>query len=294
MTALRALLGGIVDYAGLFPPAGLDMPAAARNYASYLAQPDRWMLGRFVVPVARLDELTQAMHGVGAGENGDWRIAAVVGADFAADVDAARRFNAAWHGRASVDVLEAKLTTPEAIARAAAATDEAFTTFAELPTAADPAPLVDAVKRAGINAKIRTGGVTPDAFPPADAVIRFMRCCIAAAVPFKATAGLHHPLRGEHRLTYAADAPCGMMYGFLNVFLTAAFLEFGLSDDEASALLDERDPAAFVITDRAISWRDHALSVGQLRVVRDVVAVSFGSCSFREPVDDLRALSILS
>lgn len=294
MTALRALLGGIVDYAGLFPPAGLDMPAATRNYASYLAQPDRWMLGRFVVPIARLDELTLAMRDARVGTNGQWRIAAIAGADFAGDVDAARRFNAEWHGRAVIDVMEAKLASAEAIERAGGAAGESLTTFAELPIAGNLAPLVDAVKRTGINAKMRTGGVTPDAFPSPEAVIHFMRCCIGAAVPFKATAGLHHPLRGEHHLTYASDAPCGTMYGFLNVFLTAAFLEFGMSDGDACALLEERDPGAFTITDKSISWRDRSVSAGQMRVVRDVVAVSFGSCSFREPVDDLRAMSILS
>ena len=54
--SLRDLLSGLIDYAGLFPPAALDMPAAAREYAEYRESEYRWALGRFVIPVARLDE----------------------------------------------------------------------------------------------------------------------------------------------------------------------------------------------------------------------------------------------
>ena len=53
---LRALLHHVVDYAGLFPPAKLDMQPTVDNYAAALAGADQWMLGRLIVPVKRLDE----------------------------------------------------------------------------------------------------------------------------------------------------------------------------------------------------------------------------------------------
>src|SRR5262245_38924762 len=57
--ALRALLGGIIDYAGLFPPAQLPLEEAIRNYARYRTEPESWMLGRFVIPATRLKELAE-------------------------------------------------------------------------------------------------------------------------------------------------------------------------------------------------------------------------------------------
>lgn len=292
MNALRPLLSGIVDYAGLFPPAALDMAAAVRNYASYQRDRDAWMLGRFVVPVARLGELTTQLDAIEPQPVAEWPLSALLGDDIEGDLAAVRAFNDREAGRARVDSLEGRLSTPEAIGRAGDLAAGAFLLFVEIPVDRDPAPLVDASAAAGINAKVRTGGVTADAFPRASDIVRFMRRCVERRVPFKATAGLHHPLRAEYRLTYADDAPRGTMYGYLNIFLAAALLP-ELSDAEAVALLEERDPAAIVVTRDAISWRGRELRSDQAGAARETIASSFGSCSFREPVDELRALSLI-
>jgi hypothetical protein len=291
VNALRPLLTGVVDYAGLFPPAALDMPAAVRNYAEYLRDQDSWMLGRFVVPIARVDEFAAERAAVEDGS--EWKVAALIGADAAGDIAAARRFNEEQGERAHIDTLEGKLSSAEAIDAAAKLAVGDFALYAEIPVDQDPELLVDSIAKAGINAKIRTGGVTPDAFPPADQIVRFMRRCADRHVLFKATAGLHHPLRSEHRLTYAADAPRGVMYGYLNVFLTAAMIQ-RLSDDDARALLEERDPKAIVVQRDTVSWRRHELRADEINAARELVASSFGSCSFREPVDELRELALLS
>jgi len=55
--ALRTLLAGSIDYAGLFPPASLEMAEAARNYEAYRSGPHSWALGRFILPSARLNEV---------------------------------------------------------------------------------------------------------------------------------------------------------------------------------------------------------------------------------------------
>jgi hypothetical protein len=302
MTALRVLLAGIVDYAGLFPPAALDMPAAVRHYAGYRTDDASWMLGRFVVPIARLDEFIAAREAIGpvaraqSGDAGqpEWRLSAIAGADLGADLARVREFNRANAGRSSIDSIEAKLATPDAIRSAAAAVSgDAISLFAEIPLEPDPAPLVDAIRTAGISAKIRTGGVTADAIPSPGPVVRVLRRCIDAGVRFKATAGLHHPLRGEYPLTYDTGAPVGVMYGYLNVFLSAAWMREGMPDAEAALLLDERSPGAIQVTESAIAWRDFRLTADQVRRIRDELAVSFGSCSFREPVDDLRALAFV-
>lgn len=291
MSALRPLLSGIVDYAGLFPPAGLDMAAAVQNYADYRHEPASWMLGRFVVPVARLGELSEQLDAIAlARDSGDeWEISALLGGDIEADLAAIDAFNEREMGRARVDSLEGKLGSTAAIANVAGAVGDRFACFIELPLEPDPAPLVKAIAEHGLSAKVRTGGVAADAFPAPEQIVRFMRRCAAERVAFKATAGLHHPVRAEYRLTYASDAPRGLMYGYLNVFLTAALLG-ELDDTDAIALLTERDPNAIHVTRDLISWNGHELRPDQAGMARELVATSFGSCSFREPVDELRTL----
>lgn len=119
-----------------------------------------------------------------------------------------------------------------------------------------------------------------------------MRRCLERGVAFKATAGLHHPLRGEYALTYDGGAPRGVLYGFLNVLLAAAFMRRGADDGVALALLEERDPGAIEVGARSVRWRGHEIAADDLRAARHE-AVAFGSCSFREPVDELHALSLL-
>jgi hypothetical protein len=106
-------------------------------------------------------------------------------------------------------------------------------------------------------------------------------------VPFKCTAGLHHPVRGRYRLTYASDAPEGMMYGYLNVMLAAAALRLKAGRDVARAILLEEDPSAFVLEEHEIRWRDIRITALVLRTMRAEGSLAFGSCSFTEPMEEL-------
>lgn len=147
--------------------------------------------------------------------------------------------------------------------------------------------LLGAIKKHGQRAKIRTGGITADAFPAIDNVAGFLRACKAEGVAFKATAGLHHPLRCVKPLTYEPNAPTGTMHGFLNVFLAAAML------DHADEILAEGDARAFTFDDERATWRGHSVSTEALAAMRKDFAISFGSCSFEEPINDLRGLGWL-
>ena len=293
MSALRGLLTDVVDYAGLFPPAALDMPTAIRNYVAYRRDPASWMLGRFVVPVGRLAELDAALSGFAGRAQVPIKLSGILGAEVEKDIVSTRSFQFSAERRAIVDVLEARFSTEGAISHAAAAAVGEFELFAELPVNPDPGSLVEAVARAGIAAKIRTGGVTPDAFPAAEHVVRFIRRCLEAGVRFKATAGLHHPVSAEHALTYEASSPRAVMYGYLNLFLAAAFMNEGMTDAEAVRVLQEDAASAFVVTRSSIAWRGQSLPTERLIALRQQL-VSFGSCSFREPVDELRELTPLA
>jgi hypothetical protein len=290
VTAPRALLAEIVDYAGVFPPAALDLEAAVRAYGEYSVDDASWMLGRFVAPAARLEEALNAWRNTRRTET--LHIAVVLGSDPIMDLARIHQFNATQPTVAIVDCAEAKLSTPEAI-RSAADAAGSLELFVELPPSDDPQTLIETVAAAGASAKIRTGGVTPEAFPPASSIVRFMRRCLDAGVRFKATAGLHHPLRAEYRLTYEEGAACSSMCGFLNVFLAAAALKAGISEADGVRLLNEGRRDAFAWSSDAVAWEGCMFTAGELRALREFGAVSFGSCSFREPVDESRALGLI-
>ncbi|MBN9122586.1 MAG: hypothetical protein J0I06_26135 [Planctomycetes bacterium] len=153
-----------------------------------------------------------------------------------------------------------------------------------------PIAELDAVKRAGCFAKMRTGGVKPEAVPSVADVAAFVRACADRRLAFKATAGLHHPVRAEQALTYEPNAPRAVTHGFLNVFLAACFAWDG--DRDIEPILAETDPTAFRFDGRA-HWRDRSLDVDDVRAARANFCHAFGSCSFEEPVRDLEALGLL-
>jgi hypothetical protein len=298
LKALAALLDGLVDYAGLFPPAGEDMRPALESYASYLQSSDRKALGRFIVPLSRLRELEDVVDGLFPRDpaSDPWRLSVLVADDVPAAGEEMLKFNRNYPsgsraGHAIIDVVELKASTPAEIESQRQDLPRSFTPYFEIPTNGDVSPLVKALARAGSRAKIRTGGVTPEAFPPAGEIIDFILVCKRELVPFKATAGLHHPIRGNYRLTYEPDSRMGKMYGFLNVFLAATLVHAGESEETALAVLKEEDPLAFSFSDDAIVWRDKRVDAAQIQASRADFAISFGSCSFREPVDEVESLA---
>jgi hypothetical protein len=145
----------------------------------------------------------------------------------------------------------------------------------------------------GAFAKVRTGGSTADAIPMPAEIADFLCEAAARRVPFKATAGLHHPIRGGHPLTYAADSPHAIMHGFLNVFTAAAFAWHGADRGAVIGVLEECDPRGFEFFDDALAWRGRCLSTEQIAVARRDFEHSFGSCSFEEPISELKALGWL-
>jgi hypothetical protein len=291
--ALETLLAELIDYAGLFAPAALPMEDAVANHAQYVNGAERRLLGRFIVPLARLDELAMAVDGLGdrgPTASRPWRVAVIAGP---ADTETLRAFSARHGGTLVIDTIETKAEAPEQIAAIAAALGAQYTVYVEVPVRSDPTPLLTALAAVGLRAKIRTGGMTPEAFPSSAEVMRFLVGCVELGVPFKATAGLHHPLRGEYRLTYEPNAAHGTMYGFLNIFLAAALLRAGHSAASVAPVLEERDANTLTFTAQGITWRGLSVTTAQLAVARTVLAASFGSCSFAEPVEDLHSLRLL-
>ncbi|MBC7789879.1 MAG: hypothetical protein H7Z74_08025 [Anaerolineae bacterium] len=291
MRSVTTLIAGVIDYAGLFPPASLAMAPVVRNFAEYRHGEDAWALGRLVVPVLRLVEFERAAAGLLPAEaNGEpWAISALASEDVDSDFARIRAFNDRHQNDSLVDCVEIKSHSAAEIGRTAELTSGDFTPFYEIPITTDPRPLIAAIGRAGGRAKVRTGGIIPDLIPKSRDLLRFLSICAELGVPFKATAGLHHAIRGPYPLTYEQGSTSATMFGFLNVFLCAAFLNAGMNSELAALLLEESDAKSFHFSDDSIAWRGHSIDSEQLSDARSL-AMSFGSCSFREPMDELQEI----
>ena len=293
--SIRVLLTEIVDYAGLFPPTEVSMAEAVLNYATYKNSNYNWMLGRFVVPVARLDEFWEtARDFVSRDTRSGWRLSVLAGEDIYETIRKTDDFNAHNSPHIFCDTLEVRAATESKIENTVNSLPEYLTAYFEVPNNERLGDLVATLAFLGQRAKIRTGGVMPDAFPSPHEIIRFVRTCLAANVPFKATAGLHHPLRCFKPLTYAANAPQGTMHGFLNMFLMTGFAREGYKSLILEEILEDEFEEGFEFDENGVTWRnDYFLNIAQLVRLRRENIISFGSCSFDEPISDLQAIGLL-
>jgi hypothetical protein len=277
--SLRTTLSNLIDYAGLFPPAELDMKTAVRNFVSYRGGENAWALGRFVVPATRLDEMRQAAGGQA------FETTALIGPNIQAEIDAAHAFG--------VDAVEIKAGTPAQIRNAAERIPPGMTCYFEIPLGQDPRKNLEVIAEVGARAKVRTGGLTGDAFPGSRDLARFLGACVEANVAFKATSGLHHPLRGEYSITNKPGGETALMHGFLNVFMAAAFLRAGMESTLVVRLLEDQGASPFRFDDDSVGWREESLDNDQLADARKNVGIAFGSCSFEGPIADLKKLGVL-
>jgi hypothetical protein len=298
--AVRAAFTQLIDYAGLFPPSQLDTTSALAEYGDARRGPFAWMLGRFIAPASRVFELLDApADGYpidvsvivdGGGDPKTWlsRVQSSL-----ADIGRVR----ATEARLRIEALEAALpalatqreTYDATIGQFAAARLqaglEALPAFVELPRDArwseELRRALFALSRHGLGAKLRCGGVTPQAFPTPQEVAVFITAAVGEhRVPMKATAGLHHPLRRR-------DETLGVTrHGFLNLLAAAAFARAGADAAHVQRIIECDDA-------KQVTPGASGLSVEDLRATRAQGLISYGSCSFSEPVEDLQKLGIL-
>ena len=147
-----------------------------------------------------------------------------------------------------------------------------------------------------VGVKIRTGGVKASMIPSIEQAAFFIHTCREKQVRFKATAGLHHPLRHDSSELDQQAGSAGVktkMHGFINVF-GAAILSHarGLSESILREMLEDESAESFSFDDQGLRWRDHRASSDQITRARREFAISFGSCSFTEPLEDLQKLGL--
>jgi hypothetical protein len=310
--SLRAFLERLIDYAGLFPPARLPLHEAIHNYAAYREAPDHWMLGRFICPAAQLsalDPFVEELFQTGP----PLTLSALGGAADSArawhdslrqDVEAIATFRARHGDRVQVEALEVRLpldveglpppVLQDFLRRAEEITGGALELYYE--PALRPqwrmfwgklaGVLAELGKRAGL--KVRCGGLEAAAFPTAEQLASVIAACRDGGLPLKATAGLHHPFpRPDEKLGVTT-------HGFVNVFAAGVLAcARRLAEERVKAILEDADPAHFHFDADKLAWDDVAATTEEITAARRSGVTSFGSCSFDEPRDDLRALNLL-
>lgn len=290
MTAIEAFLHGLIDYAGLFPPATLDMKTAVGNYTDYRNGEYGEMLGRFVLPVQRLSEFTTAFYEVCCDETASPWLLNVLPSDDSEEDE--RQISEFSEGAAYLDAIEYKAANAADAEQKLKSVPKGMIAYVEFAPEQSDA-ILPVLKKYDARAKIRTGGVTAEAIPEVEVLAQFLVDCARAQVAFKATAGLHHPLRSEQKLTYEKDSPSAVMHGFANVFVAAIVAYMGAPLKDVVDLLLESDSAPFHWSKDELQWRDLKISAKQIWEARDSFSISFGSCSFTEPIHDLKALGWL-
>ena len=300
--SLHALLAQSIDYAGMFPPCTLPLEPALQNQAKYVRSPEAWMLGTFVLPVEQFDAAKQLLsqfdplHPLRVAALGPKTGTANAFLGALANADAAIR-SLSRHNVDLVSISHLEMLLPQdadvALLKEAKSVVGDLTVFWEAPPdRAEPTIALIAEHNSGQDVatfgyKLRTGGVTADAFPTSAQIARALVTPATHQLPIKFTAGLHHPVR-QYR-----DEVKTKMHGFLNVLGTAVLAaEHRWDARQASMMLDDENVDSFSFTDDFFAWREWKIGVERLQYRRKFVA-SFGSCSLDEPRDDLRALGFL-
>ena len=295
--SLKYFMTSLIDYAGLFPPAGLDIDTAVRNYAGYLASEEGWMLGRCIIPAPQLHRVT--FH---SGFHCSVIVSPAVSQE---ELDQLGAF------KGCVEMVEVRLPdiagSPDRysdhllqiksrLQQAGLQDVQLFIEGGNVEDVAIPATAIAAFNNSSsgdniiknIGYKLRCGGLDKQAFPSPEKVAEVISSCREYDIPIKFTAGMHHPLRN-----YSTDIEV-MQHGFINIF-GAALLCWGcnLSTGEIAECLRDETADHFHFTEKGFSWTNRTISTSEIKGLRQGKVISFGSCSFAEPIEGLRSLGFL-
>jgi hypothetical protein len=274
--APRALFAGLIDDAALFPPGNAPMVAGLHGHGEHRASSYAEVVGPFLCPVTRMDELTSAL-----GDDGRLALSLVVDVTGEASHHAMRVTGADPRlSLVGIEAAQRRLGDDAVVIGESLRRLPATVGFLEVPrTGFDD--YLDLIAEGGWQAaKYRTGGTTADAFPEAPELAAFLVACADRELPFKLTAGLHHAVRHTDDVTGFEN------HGVLNVLVATRVAQAGEGVDAVAAALEER--AADPLVTAVMSWSDTDATRSR-RLFR-----SFGCCSVTDPVDDLTALGLLA
>jgi hypothetical protein len=273
--APRVLFAGLVDDAALFPPGNAAMAAGLREHVQHLASPYGDLVGPFLCPVSRVDEMASALPG-----DRPLAVSLVVDVPGEATHHALRLTGTDQRlSLVGIEAAHARLGDDAAVIGENLRRLPGAVGFLEVPRGGFDDSL-DLVAKGGWQAaKYRTGGTTADAFPAARELALFLVACADRELPFKLTAGLHHAVR------HTDDATGFEQHGVLNVLVATRAAHAGQEIAAIATVLEERDAGVLVAT--VTRWSE--TEAGQVRRAFR----SFGCCGVTDPIDDLTALGLL-
>ena len=295
--SLKYFMTGLIDYAGLFPPASLDIQKVLDNYTTYLESKEGWMLGRCILPASQLYRVA-CYPGIRC---------SVIVSPAVSDEEFEQLYNFSCTN-GCVEMIETRLPenikSPELLSdyflrlqsRVSQAGLQDVQLFVEAKNVADAAAAIVAFNKSGSGAdvirnvgyKLRCGGMEKQVFPSPEKVAEVICLCRNYDIPIKFTAGMHLPFRNY------SDEIKVMQHGFVNIFC-AALLCWGcdLSRKEIIECLCDENASHFRFMDESFSWKNKMISVSEMKRFRQNRVISFGSCSFTEPIEGLRSLGLL-
>jgi hypothetical protein len=316
--SLQLFLSKLIDYAGLFPPANLELKYAFNNYLDYTVNnPYSWIVAKFVCPASKLavlekliqDEKIELANNVSLSILGS---SSVHSSEFiesiSHDSDIISDFISIYSDKISADTFEVRL--PDDIfsfkddnviydiiklasEKIAKVYGKPFPLFFEAQPNENLTALAKAISKYNVSGgkagyKLRTGGVEASAFPPSGKIAFAIKACGDFGIPMKCTAGLHHPIRHYN------ESVKTKMHGFINVF-SAGILNvcLNLPEDVMTEILEDEDAGNFHFSDNSFGWKEYRILTSRIQEAREQFMISYGSCSFDEPIDDLKNLGLL-
>jgi len=311
--SLKELMSGLIDYAGLFPPASLPIDKAIAEYLFYKKSEYKDIVSRFVVPVSSVENLklickehnvknislSVILPEMGFDENNEKAIYQAI--DNLSNNIKSNNFievssfeiklpkNLTAETKDDITQLSKKIISQiNLLNESSRIFFEPYVLDDNWKNNIDIACDIISVNKDKSGFKLRTGGVTKDAFPHTDILAYSIKKCSDLKIKFKATAGLHHPLRHYNSSVKTK------MHGFFNVFI--GFLIAGKYNPGLEVLkriINSESPEKFNFTDDFITYGNYALSLKDIKKIKESFMLSYGSCSIDEPIDDLKTLNLL-
>ncbi|MGI9528660.1 MAG: hypothetical protein ACR2NG_03040 [Acidimicrobiia bacterium] len=298
LDARTAAFGGLIDYAGLFPPASNTMDEAVAEYARLRADDSRWIVGKFLCRASELEQLAAAAVGQMRRGDAPWDVGVIFDMGPGAAAMVVNDFQTEMSPALSITSVEVKTPRPDADAiattiEAMGALDTDTAVFVEVVKGEPMRPQVEAIAtnlrsrgRTG-GAKLRCGGLSPEDFPTVEEIAEFLWTSTNEQLPFKATAGLHQPIRHF-------DEDAGVWrHGFVNLLMASVSCDDGAIKETVEAIVAESDPEEFAVSASAARWQKIRLPGSAIRRSRRNGFIAFGSCDIDEPITALRDLNFL-
>lgn len=318
---------GIIDYAGLYPPAKLSLHDSLKNYSAARKGRNNWILNRFVIGSGLLKELDEYRDNL-LTDGEPFRLS-VVGTyeptvegfqqsidDALLEIEHLHQSNPGWIATESFEIKlpdeTLKSEDPELLEELIHETSSRFEQVEFAPEeiyyemdlnenwkneaemvfqvlAQHQTDLDNHFEQSKIAGfKMRCGGVTKELFPSVEQLAHIICLARDFTVPIKFTAGLHHPVRH-----YDENIETHM-HGFWNVF-GATMLAYtqGLEPKEIENILEEEDVDVFTFTEEGFSCKRWRISMEEIEQLREIAVLTFGSCSIDEPLDDMKLLKVI-